>query len=320
MATFEPYIGRREGIGFGIGTDPSVAVVPQLFIRWLDQDVQPKTEIIENDSALGLVEKINDSEVVGKWVEGTIGGKVTDVAVGYPLLGWFGKVSTGAAANGIYPHTFDVNQSSKPPAMTLAKMSPAGDKRHAYLTFDTLEVTAEKQGWVQISSAVKARIGTPSTETLALLAEKEFTSKDIVLKTASDVAGLSAAPAIDAISLKLNLERPSEMFFPLGGNDNPIFDRGAVEAKGEFVIRYTRTDVEEDYLANAVKAMSITMTNGTSSLAFTAGRVRFTELERPNDKDEIVTQTVSFSCQLDPATSKTISAVLKNSRASYAAA
>lgn len=320
MTAFDPYIGRREAVGFGIGSDPTATVAPQIFIRWLDQDVQPKTEIIENDSAMGVVEKINDSEVVGKWVEGTIGGKVTDIAVGFPLLGWFGSVSTGAAVSGVYPHTFEVSQSSKPVAMTLSKVTPAKSERFPYLTFDTIELTAEKQGYVQISSAVKARIGESSSETVALVDEKEFTSKNIVLKTAANIAGLAAANPIDALSLKLNLERPSEAFFPLGGDDNPKFDRGSVEAKGEFVIRYSNTDVEDDYLANAIKAMSITLTNGTSSLAFTAGKVRFTELEKSSDKDEIVTQSVSFSCQLDTTTSKTISALLKNTRSTYAAA
>ncbi|MDI9934684.1 phage tail tube protein [Rhodococcus sp. IEGM 1351] len=320
MTAFDPYIGRREAVGFGIGSDPTATVAPQIFMRWLDQDIQPKTEIIENDSAMGVVEKINDSEVVGKWVEGTIGGKVTDIAVGFPLLGWFGSVSTGAAVSGVYPHTFEVSQSSIPPAMTLAKVTPAKSERYSYLTFDTLELTAEKQGWVQISSAVKARIGTSSSETVAFSTEKEFTSKNIVLKTAANIAGLAAASPIDALSLKLNLERSSESFFPLGGDDNPKFDRGTVEAKGEFVIRYANTDVEDDYLAHAIKAMSITLTNGTSSLAFTAGKVRFTELEKSSDKDEIITQTISFSCQLDATTSKTISALLKNTRATYAAA
>jgi hypothetical protein len=290
-------------------------------MRWLDNDVQPKTEIIENESAMGVVEKINDSEVVGKWVEGTLGGKVTDIGIGFPLLGFFGSVSTGAAVSGKYPHTFNVNQSSIPPAMTLAKSGPSGSKRHPYLTFDSFELTAEKQGWVQFSSSVKARVGTTSTETVALTSgELEFTSKNIVLKTAANTAGLAASTAVDALSLKLNLERSSEAFFPLGGDDNPKFDRGAVEAKGEFVIRYNNTDLEDDYLNNVIKALSITLTNGTTSLAFTAGKVRFTELERSSDKDEIVTQTISFSCQLDTATSKTITAVLTNTRASYVAA
>lgn len=316
----EPYIGRREAIGFGIGTDPAVTVAPQGWIRWLDQDVQPKLEIIENESAMGVAEKINDSEVVGKWVEGTIGGKVTEVGVGFPLLGIFGSVTTGAVVGGVYPHTFDVNQSSIPPAITLAKVTPIQSKRHSYTTFDTFELTAEEKGWVQVSSAVKARIGETSTEVVALTSEKEFTSKNIVLKTAASSAGLAAAPAIAAKSLKLNIERPSEMWFPLGGDDNPVFDRGVFEAKGEFVIRYLSTDVEDDYLSNAIKAMSIKMANGATSLEFIATKVRFRELEKSSDRDEIVTQTVSFYCELDTTAGKAIQAVLKNPRASYAAA
>lgn len=208
----EPYIGRREAIGFGIGTDPTVRVAPQGWIHWLDQDIQLKQEIIENESAMGVVEKINDSEGVGKWFEGTIGGKVTEVGVGFPLLGIFGSVTTGAVVGGVYPHTFDVNQSSIPPAITFAHVTPIQSNRHSYTTFDTFELTAEEKSWVQISSAIKARIGETSTEVVALTTEKEFTSKNIVLKTAASSAGLAAAPAIAAKSLKLNIERPSEMW------------------------------------------------------------------------------------------------------------
>ena len=94
---------------------------------------------------------------------------------------------------------------------------PRARRRHSYLTFDSLELTAEKQGWVQFSSLVKARVGAISTEEVALTAgELEFTSKNIVLKTAANTPGLAAAPAVDALSLKLNLDRPSESFFPLG--------------------------------------------------------------------------------------------------------
>ncbi|MHD0307493.1 hypothetical protein, partial [Rhodococcus erythropolis] len=106
----------------------------------------------------------------------------------------------------------------------------------------------------------------------------------------------------------------------LGGDDNPVFDRGVFEAKGEFVIRYLSTDVEDDYLANAIKAMSIKMTNGATSLEFIATKVRFRELEKSSDRDEIVTQTVSFYCEFDTTAGKAVQAVLKNPRASYAAA
>lgn len=319
MATADQYIGRRESIGLGIEATPGTAVAPQTWMRWLDQSIQNKINVIENESALGVVDRVNDSAITAKWAEGTIGGKVTVDSVGFLLLGVFGTVSTGVISAGIYPHTFSVNQSGIPKTLTLARTSPLVSNRHAYAVVDSLEITAETGGWVQVSSAIKARVGASSTETVAFTTEEEFTSKHIILKTAADVASLGAAAAVSASSLKLSIERPSEPFNPLGTDDQPQFDRGAFEAKGEFVVRLTDTQLETDYLANTKKALSITMTNGTKSLAFTASKVRYRELEQSRDKDSVVTATVQFYCEFDTATSKSIEAVLKNTRATYAA-
>jgi hypothetical protein len=317
MATADQFIGRRQSIGLGIETTPGTAVAPQTWMRWLDQSIQNKTNVIENESAMGVVDRVNDSAITAKWAEGTVGGKVTVDSIGFLLLGVFGSVSTGAAVAGVYPHTFSVKQSSIPTTLTVARTSPLDSMRFAYAVVDSLEITAETNDWVQVSSAIKARAGAASSETVAFTTEEEFTSKQIILKTAADVASLGAAAAVSASSLKLVIERDSEAFNPLGTDDQPQFDRGAFEAKGEFVVRLTDTQFETDYLANTRKALSITMTNGTKSLAFTASKVRYRELERSSDKDNVVTATIQFFCEFDTATSKSIDAVLKNTRATY---
>lgn len=291
MATSDPFIGRREGVGIGIEGTVGTAVAPQIWFRWLEQDLQNKATIIENESAMGVVEKISDSEVVEKWSEGTIGGKVTETGVGFLLLGMYGSVSTGAASGGFYPHTFGVNQSSVPKALTFTIKNPLKCERHAYGVVDGFELSAEAGGWVQVSCPVKARVGATSSDTIAWTTEKEFTSKHITLKTAANIGALGAATAIKARSLKLNLERPSSKFDSLGTDSTPEFDKGAWEAKGEMVVRYTDTQYETDHLANTIRAMEIRIANGSSTLVFTAGRVRFRELEKSTDKDEVTTQT-----------------------------
>ncbi|WP_225623772.1 phage tail tube protein [Rhodococcus rhodochrous] len=320
MATFDPYIGRRDAVGLGIETTPGTAVAPQVWLRWLDQPLNPRTEVLENESAMGVVDRVNDSEVASAWVEGTLGGKVTDSGVGYLLLGIFGEVSTGTVSSGIYPHTFAVNQSSIPKTLTIAQSGPAGAKRHSYGTVDTFELTAEEKGWVQVSCAVKARTGVSSTETPAIAPEKEFTSKNIVLKLAATVGNLSGAAPVKARSLTLTIERPSEQFDALGTNNEPEFDRGTFEARGEFVVRHTTDQHETDMLANTVKALSIALTNDTTSLTFTASKVRFREIDTDRSRDNVVTQTVQFFCEFDTATNKSIDAVLRNATASYVAA
>lgn len=146
MATSDPYIGRKEAIGFGIEATPGTAVAPQVWMRWLDQGLQPKTAVIENESAMGVADKINDSEVVSSWAEGKLGGKVTAESVGFLLLGMFGEVTTGAAVSGIYPHTFALKQSSIPTALTIARWNPLAPKRHSYGVIDSFELSAEAGG------------------------------------------------------------------------------------------------------------------------------------------------------------------------------
>lgn len=319
MATTNPYIGRREAIGLGIEATPGTPVAPQIWLRWLTQALQSRTTVVENESAMGVVDRVNDSEITAKWAEGSIGGKVTSEAIGFLLYGLFGSVSTGAATSGIYPHTFSVNPSSVPATLTVARSTPLGSMRHAYGTLDNLEITAETGGWVEVSTAIKARIGSSSTETVAIVDEKEFTSKHITLLVAANVASLSGATPVKASRISLVMERPSEPYNALGTDDAPEFDRGAFEARGEFVVRLTDTQYEEDFLANTVKALRITMANDTDSLQFTASKVRYRELEQSRDRDGIVTATIQFFCEFNPSTNSSIVPVLSNSRATYAA-
>ena len=147
-----------------------------------------------------------------------------------------------------------------------------------------------------------------------------ITSKNITLKTATVVASLGAAPEVDAQSLKLTMERSSEPFNRLGTDDEPVFDRGVFEARGEFVVRLTDTQLEADYLANARKALSITLDNEGEGVTFTASKARYRELERSADRDNVVTATVQFYCEFDTSTNASIVPVLNNTRATYAAA
>lgn len=323
MATSEQFIGRREAVGLGIEGTPGTSVAPQIWMRWLDNDLQPVTDVQENESAIGVVERVSDSDIVSKYVEGKIGGNVSSRAVGYLLLGMWGEVSTGSAVSGVYPHTFSAKQSSIPTTLTIATSSPLKESRHSYGTIESFELDAQAGKYVSVSSSVKARIGATSTETVALSTEATFTSRHIGVKLADTIANLGSATNVKAVSFKLNAERKASPFLPLGENSTvPAveFDTGTFEAKGELVVRMTDTQYEEDFLANTVKAMKVTLANGNESLEFTAGKVRYRELEKSTDRDQVVTATISFYCEFDTATSASVTPVLRNTLASYVAA
>ncbi|MCO4274266.1 phage tail tube protein [Pseudarthrobacter sp. HLT3-5] len=320
MATADQHIGRRVGVGIGIEATPGVTVAPQTFLRWDTNDLQPKTNVVEDDSAMGVVDEISDSGITSRWAEGTLGGKISAVDMGFFFLGHYGAVTTGAAVAGVYPHTFSVKQSSIPTTVSLSISSPLQSQRHGYGVFETLEITAEQNGYVNFSAAVKARVGVTSSETVAYTAQNLFTSKHITLKIADTSAALGAAAAISALSVKFMSERPSEAVSPLGTMDEVEFDRGSYKANGEFVVRLKSTEYEEAFLANTVKALRISMVNGNDGLEITATKVRYRELEQSRDKNDVVTATIQYFCEYDTAVGASNVPVLKNSRASYVAA
>ncbi|MFI8696766.1 phage tail tube protein [Dietzia maris] len=320
MATADNQIGRMEAIGLGIESTPGVAVAPQIYVRWYDNGFQSKTNVVENESAMGVVDEISDSEVTSDWMEGAIGGKNADQAIGFLMTGFFGLPTTGAAESGVYPHTFRMGQSSVPRTLTIVRSNPLETLAYPYGTVDTLEFSSEADDWVMFSSALKARSGAPTTATPAFIDETEFTSKHISVKLAANVAGLSSAPNLKAVSAKLNLERPSEPFNPLGTGSTPEFDRGAFTVTGELVIRYTDTQYEADFLNNVAKAMEVKLQNGNRSLTFTLPQVRTRELERSGDRNEVVTQTLNLKGEYSLSAGYSVEAVLRNTRATYEAA
>ena len=317
MSTTNQFIGRREYVGIGVETTPGTGVPAVIWMRWLTNSLINKTTVIENESAMGVVDRVNDSEIVEKWSEGNLQGKVTSETIGFLLLGLFGSVSDGAVAGGVYPHTFTVNQSGIPKTLSFIRSNPLQVQQHAFGTVDSLEITADAGGWVEVNAGVKARVGTTTTATPAFNPELEFTSKNITLRTAVNVAGLTAAADIKASHVQISLERASEAFHPLGTSDVPEFDNGVFNAKGEFTVRMTDDQYETDFLANTVKAMYILIANGTTSLKFTASKVRYRDLAVTRDKDKIVTATIQFFAEYDTATSASIACVLTNARVTY---
>lgn len=321
MATSEAYIGRREALGLGIEATPGTSVAPQIWLRWLSNGLAPTAEVLENESAMGRVERVNDSETTSLGAEGSIGGKVTSDAIGYLLLGLYGSVESTTADEGTYSHTFDVNQSSVPRTLTITSQSPLQTQQYSYAVVNNLEVTAESGGWVEMEASVQSRAGQPSTaQTVAFLDEDEFAAKHISVKLAGDVAGLAGAPLLKAQRVQVVQERSSSKFDALGTDNESEFDRLEWEARGEVVVRLTDTQYEENFRNSATQAFEVRMENDDSSLTFTAPKVKTRELSIDRSLGDVVTVTLGLYFELDFASGKTLTPVLVNKTANYAAA
>src|SRR3954447_23421828 len=88
------FIGRRVAVGVGVEATPGTAVAPAHWIKHTSLDFQRKNTRVENDSAMGRNEGVNDSAIVEEWAEGTLEGKVYDQSIGYLLYNVFGALVT----------------------------------------------------------------------------------------------------------------------------------------------------------------------------------------------------------------------------------
>lgn len=325
------YLGREESVGFGIQSGTS-SVAPQVWVRHLGNSFKPVVNKKQNESAMGRTEKVNGSTIISTWSEGTIDGKVQATSIGYLLASLTGGVTTASNADAsgtVYDHSFPLQSSGVHTLLTVGVKNPVDDRRYANGEVTSLEITSDNQDYVMFKSDLVASAKETANNTVAFISgEAEFTSAHVSVKIADTVAGLSAATALEARSLKLTLSRSRKPNVLLGSTTSTENDTEPFEAMGEIVLRYKTTDLENLWYNNTARALQITIANsdvtiGTAahpSLTFVAPQATFDTFDKSGDLDNYVEQTITFYCELSEGDDYAILPTLTNTQANYVAA
>ena len=306
MTTHNAYLKRREAIVFALETTRGVTATGDKYaFRWLSKGLASIPSILENESGVGDDYRVNDSAIDVWHSEGPLGGKVTEDGIAYLERGIMTKVTSLDNTDGTYTHSFEYDATVEAKTFSIWDVRPSTTRLYKSCVLDNLELSVEageSGAWLEASTAVKGWKHEDVTAVVPVLAqEKEYTSRHVKLYLADDVAGLAdlVTSRIKARSIKLSREQSKSVDHSVGEGETPEFDKGPFEAKGEMVVKYRKTDFEEDYFANAVHAMKIVIANGASLIEYTATKVRFRELTDSDDRDGIVTQQISFYCEAD---------------------
>lgn len=302
MTLFSPYRKRREILVIGIEAKPGVVATKKYAMRWLEKSFRSIPSILENESAMGLDSKINDSDIDVWHSEGSIGGKVTELGFGYLLNGMLNKVTTVDNEDGTFTHTFERDMNAARKTFSVWDVRPVGTRLFTAQHMDNLNLSIEvgdAGAWLETSAAFKGwKHSDESAFTPPAFAadEKEFTSRMVTIRLADDLAGLSgAASRVKAKSIEFNMEEGTSPAHYVGEMDNdPEFDSDPAEVKGSMVVKYRTTDFEEAYFVNKKHAMSITAQNGDEKIEIIGTQVRFRELTDSDGRDETVSQTISY--------------------------
>lgn len=321
------FLGREESIGFGLQAG-TTAVSPQVWTRHMKNGLKPVVNKKNNESAMGRPEKFNDSAVVSRWTEGDVEFKLQDQSIGYALYSFYGGVTTTTNADAsttVKDHTFVATPGAAVKPLTIVAKNPVFDRAYPNAELSDIEVTSESGDWVMVKVGVVAGDKQTVTSTVAYTDENEFTGAHVSAKLAANVAGIGAATALEITKMRITQSRPKTPFVPLGSKTAVGNDSEALEVTGELVLRYKDTDLEDLWYNNTKRALQIKIENndvtiGTSarpSLTFTAPQVTLDTLERSDDLDSYVEQTITFNAELSQSDGYALTTKLTNTKASY---
>lgn len=321
------HIGRQVSVGLGLESVPGTAVAPSHWPRHMKLGFQRRKSTVSNTSAMGRMEEANDSAVVEEWADGPLEAKVYDLSIGVLLANMFGAPVTTDNPDSnpaVKDHTFDIAQTNVAKTMTVTRLDQNSNRRHAMGTLETLEFTAEQGNWVMVNGQIMALAGTSGADTAAYAAENAFTSKHVVTKIASNVAGLAGATPPALKRVKLTIKRGVTRETPLGTATPTSFDLDKYTIEGEILAKYANTTYDDLAFTNTQQALQIAFRNtdvtigaaANPALVFTLPKLRL-DFEMSDDLDKTIEQTLKFRGEFDTTAGYAIRAVLTNTQASY---
>lgn len=321
------FIGRLADIGIAKesvrGTAESAAT---FWLPKLTLTVDDGIDQVVDESSIGIIEDSTSSSIVSKYAEGDIEGNIYDKSFGLLLLAALGSVNTtGPAETTVYTHAFSVLQSAQHPSLTLFQEDPNQDYKYALGVLRSLEIDVLLGAFAKYKAAFRSKVGASATLTPSYSAENVFLPQHATLKTASNLAGLGAASAVNVRSVKLTINKNAEDDRKLGSVDPADILAKQFSVEGSVELVFNDETFKTDMLADTAKAMRIQLANTDVTIGSTKNptitidmaKVKITKFQRKYGNNDVVTAVADFKGHYSLGDTSMISVTLQNTQTSY---
>lgn len=327
------FIGRKLNVGIGKESVRGTAVVATFSMPKMELTHDEMIEQAIDESSVGVIEDSQSADITKKDSQAELRGRINNESFGLWLLAAIGSESAPVAVGGdptVYDHTFSVLETAQHPSLTISIEEPnatgASALRYALSVVDSLEINLELGKYAEYNVGFRGKksvTGTftpsyPTTENIFLPHHGEF-------KLATSLAGLDAASATQIKSINFTVSKNLEDDQVIG-NVEPIDRLNKMFAiEGTIELLYEdRSFIDTILLGDLAKAMRVRFANtavtiGVGSnprLTFDFAKVKFSEVARTLDNNEIVRQTLTFKAFYSLADAKMLSVVLRNLQSS----
>lgn len=307
------WIGRRINVGLALENIRGAAQAPVFLLPDVDLSFDDMVTKVRSVSAIGRIESSEEAFVTTKFGEGEITGEIRSESFGALLYALLGDYTPDASPDGsAYTNAFAIKQSNQHQSMTLVVDDPNTKEAYALTMIDSLEIKAALDEVVKYTVGFKSLTKAGSVfEMPTLTHEAKFTKKHVTVKIATDIAGLGAAVALPAKSLTLSFNKNVMLDDILGDVDPEDILNQQLEITGELMLDYQDETFKDYMLDNAFRALEIKFTNSDEliddsipySLTFQFPYVDFEDWKPNYALDDIVTQTIKFTANVDVANS-----------------
>lgn len=318
-------IGRLTSVGIAKEAVRGTAVAPSFWVPVRDLDFDDTVDTKDNESGFGVITGISDSDIIKQWSEGGYEGKIFDKSIGLELAALFGASPTSSAhagATGAYDHAFALANNNQHLSLTVAVKEANNNLRYVNSIIDTWKFEAALDDYIKRSMKLMGKKGATASDTVAYTAENEFVPRHMVVKVATNLAGLTAASAIKVRNITFEVNKNADGLQVLGSNDIDDVVNKTFEVSGSIEMYYDNTTYRDLVFNNTKQALRISVVNtdvmvGTGTptatlLQFDFAKCIFGKWERGFDNDDIMTQTVDFKAAFSLSDAATMSALLTN--------
>ena len=320
--------GRLQKVGIARETTPGTGVAPAYWLSADNWDLNPIVETKNKEGAFGRVEDSYGSEIVQKHNEPSIGGVITDKAIGELFYAALGSLSSNPKVSpneNVYDHTFTVLNNNAHPSFTISMKDAYIEKWVPYCMLNKLEINCVIADYARFKADFVGKFETNTTLTPAYADENAFVPRHIEVKIADSVGDLSGEDAIDLQAINLVIDKNVEAVFGFGSDEPKSMANKDLMISGSFERSNDSATWRSLFSANTKKALRITLEDSDTiigsdqhpKIVTTLSEVKFNPYKLDKSVGDLVKESIDFKGFYSTDESSSISIVLTNLATSY---
>jgi len=317
-------IGRKGWVGVALETTPGVPVPQTDVVPFTENTLMAKHEPIPNEAAYGVREKTFDAVIGKKWSEGSISINADMDDTGLFLVAALGSNSPANVAGSVYDHTMTRNNSNTPQTLTINQARGSIDKQYyRNVAVKTLEFSVS-DALVEAKASLLGKFPITTTSgSLTTASGGIYSFADSRFAFGSTVSAAGSATNLKPHDFKLTLENNTTAVFRHGSAEPDTINHGEFEATVEASLYFEGTTQRDDFYALNRNAASWKVNGGgigggySSSLEVRMYRTYYEDFPLETGLSDFYAVKFKLRCAYDNANSKSVDAVLRNTRSSY---